>query len=107
MKLTEAEKKRRQRERAKRGSRIISVEIVDWGAWCEVLREGNFLHGGIETEGSVRGATEVFIWNLCRNYRHAQAHEELKNVPISMIRSWVSTDEALREIRYRKQKRLN
>jgi hypothetical protein len=76
MRITEAEKKRRQRDRAKRGSRVIPIEIVDWGAWCDLLREANWLHGGIEAEGTVRTATEAFIWDMCRDYRQEQAEEQ-------------------------------
>jgi hypothetical protein len=80
MRINAAEQKRRQRDRAKRGSRVISVEIVDWDAWCDYLRASHWLQGGVETDGTVRGATEAFIWDICRDYRQEQASEQLRLV---------------------------
>ena len=79
MSLSAAEKKRKQRDRAKRGSRAIPVEIMDWGAWIEILRYDSLLHGA-DTPGAVRLATEAFIWDLCRDYRREKAKEQLSEI---------------------------
>jgi hypothetical protein len=72
---TEAEKKRNQRERAKRGSRVLlGLEIVDWDAWLEILRADGLLHEA-DTLGAVRLATERYVWEECRAYRREQAQE--------------------------------
>jgi hypothetical protein len=77
---TEAEKKRKQRERAKRGSRVLlGLEIIDWDAWLEILRADGLLHGA-DTLGAVRLATERYVWEECRAYRREQAQEQLSQV---------------------------
>ena len=57
-------KKQRQRARSERGIRVIqSVEIMDWKAWEEILREGGWLFGNVVNERSVGDATRSYIWN--------------------------------------------
>jgi hypothetical protein len=77
---TEAEKKRKQRERAKRGSRVLlGLEIIDWDAWLEILKTEGLLHG-THSLGAVRLATERYVWEECRAYRREQAQERLSQV---------------------------
>ena len=83
---TEAEKKRRQRERAKRGGRILqTVEIMDWDAWGEILREGGWLLGSVVNDRLVRDATRNFIWKLCKDYQREKADRQLAEfrVPVT------------------------
>ena len=78
MRLTEAEKKRRQRERAKRGGRVLqTVEIMDWEAWGEILRDGGWLLGSVVNHRLVRDATRNFIWKLCKDHQKEKAERHL------------------------------
>ena len=81
---SEAEKKRRQRERRARGSRIVMVELIDRDTWVEILREEGLLHG-VHADSAVRTATEVFIWDMCRNYRREKAQAELSEIQVPII----------------------
>jgi hypothetical protein len=73
--LENRSRKEAQRERAKRGSRVLlGLEIIDWDAWLEILRVDGLLHGA-DTLGAVRVATERYVWEECRAYRREQAQE--------------------------------
>jgi hypothetical protein len=85
MRLTEAEKKRRQRERAKRGSRVISVEIMDWEAWCEILIDDSWLMGSVTNERLVGDATRNFLWKLCKDHQQQKAEQQLAEIRIPII----------------------
>jgi hypothetical protein len=71
-------KKQRQRARSERGIRVLqSVEIVDWKAWEEILREGGWLFGSVVNDRSVGDATRSYIWNLCRQHNSKKATLQL------------------------------
>ena len=76
---SEAEKKRLQRERRARGSRVVMVELVDRDAWVEILREEGLLRG-VYADSAIRSATEAFIWEMCREYRREKAQAELSKI---------------------------
>ena len=81
MRITEAEKKRRQRDRAKRGGRVLqTVEIMDWDAWGEILREGGWLLGSVVNDRLVRDATRNFIWKLCKDHQKEKAERQLAEI---------------------------
>jgi hypothetical protein len=73
----DAKRKRDQRRRAKAGRKIIMVEVMDWGAWCDLLEKNGWLKGNRDDE-AVRAATEASIWDECREYRRERANEEMK-----------------------------
>ena len=71
-------KKQRQRARSERGIRVLqSVEIMDWKAWEEILREGGWLFGSVVNDRSVGDATRSYIWNLCRQHNNEKATRQL------------------------------
>ena len=73
----EAKRKREQRRRAKAGRKVITLEIMDWSAWCDLLQEDGRLKGSRD-ERAVRAATKARIWDECREYRREGANEEMK-----------------------------
>ena len=77
--MTEAEKKRRQRQRAKRGSRVVRVEIMDWEAWGEFLSDNHWLMGSA-TDHSVRDATRNYLWKVCSDHRKEKASQQLAEI---------------------------
>jgi len=76
MTLSAAERKRRQRERERLGSRTINLEITDWQTWVEILREKELLRGA-DSPGAVAAATTKFIFKLCCDHRHDTAEAQL------------------------------
>ena len=82
--LTEAERKRRQRERAKRGSKAIRVEIMDWEAWSEILSADGLLMGSVVNERVIGEATGAFIWKLCRDHQQQTAERQLADIQPSV-----------------------
>lgn len=80
MRITEAEKKRRQRERGKRGSKVIPVEIMDWEAWGEFLSAGGWLMGSITNDRLVGDATRNFLWKLCKDHQQQKAEQQLAEI---------------------------
>ncbi|HMK23807.1 MAG TPA: hypothetical protein VK466_15855 [Terriglobales bacterium] len=55
------------------------VELIDRDAWVEILREEGLLRG-VFADSAVRGATEAFIWDMCRDYRREKAQAELSKM---------------------------
>jgi hypothetical protein len=73
-------KKRWQRERAKRGSRVLPIEIMNVSAWCDILRDEGFLTVTHNHDRAIRAATEAFIWDMCWDYRREKAEEQLAKI---------------------------
>ena len=53
------------------------VEIMDWKAWEEILREGGWLFGSVVNARSIGDATRSYIWNLCRQHNNEKATRQL------------------------------
>ncbi len=82
--LTEAEKKRHQRQRAKRGGKVFLIEIMDREAWEEFLREKGLVMGSFVPDRVLADATGTFIWKLCRYHQQQKAERQLADIQPSV-----------------------
>jgi hypothetical protein len=90
----ESAKRAERRRLAKSGRRTINVEVMDWDAWVEILKEEDCLGKDVEpTSEAVTAATVKFIWDDCRQYRKEIADEEMGL--IQRVRTGLWNPEAL------------
>src|SRR5262245_1100106 len=64
-----AKKKREQRQRAKDGKMMLSIEVHDLETWKEYLRGADWLPEGQDDAKAIGIATECFIYAWCSRYR--------------------------------------